>query len=135
MNKIPPPNIPSTARDFSFNGLVVPARVVDVYDGDSCKCIFTFNGIYQRFTCRITGIDTPEIRTHNNAEKKAAIIARDKVRELVLHKIVKLSCFDFDKYGRLLVDIEYDDIPSLSKYLINNGYGYQYDGGTKQEFT
>ena len=85
--------IPEKAPKFSFNGMVVPARVSSVYDGDSVKCIFPYRGIYNEFKCRLIGIDTPEIRNKNLREKELGIKARDELRKLVFiaEKLVLLS--------------------------------------------
>jgi hypothetical protein len=47
----------------------------------------------------------------------------------------KPKCFDFDKYGRLLIEI-YDGstVKSINQEMIDNSYAIAYDGGTKQEF-
>ena len=45
---------------------------------------------------------------------------------------MKLSCKDFDKYGRLLVEVYDDDTVSINNWLIDNGYAFAYDGGTKK---
>lgn len=123
--------IPDDAPKFSLRGLKVPARVVDVYDGDSVKCIFDFRGRFAKFTCRIANIDTPEIRNKDLDDKKRAIEARDALRQVCLNQIVKLECYDFDKYGRLLVDFSVNNIPSISQWSLDNGYAKEYHGGKK----
>jgi endonuclease YncB( thermonuclease family) len=57
-------------------------------------------------------------------------------------KIVQIKCGSFDKYGRLLATLYICDteetIPNgvnVNNQLIEEGYGYKYDGGTKQPFT
>ena len=59
------------APDFSscLEGQSVTAKVVSVYDGDSIKAIFPFNDTLLKWTCRIDGVDTPEVRTRNADEK------------------------------------------------------------------
>ena len=124
--------IPEDAPKFTLNGLVVPARVVDVYDGDTCKCVFDFRGNFSKFTCRIYGIDTPEIRNKDLEDKARGYKARDALREVCLNKLVTLTCYNFDKYGRLLVDFSVQDISSISKWMIDSGYAKEYYGGHKQ---
>ena len=51
------------------------------------------------------GSDTPELKTKNENEKKHGLKVRDATREALMDRIVKIKCFTFDKYGRLLIDV------------------------------
>jgi micrococcal nuclease len=125
--------IPTEAPPFSLNGLMVPARIVSVYDGDTFHCIFEFNGKFYNWTCRLDGIDTPEMRSKNPKEKEHAILARDKLRELILGKVVTVKLGEFDKYGRVLANILLDEV-DISNELIRLGFGKPYDGGKKSKW-
>ena len=46
-------------------------------------------------------------------------------------KIVDLACREFDKYGRLLVELYMSDGKKLNDWMVQRGYGYVYNGGTK----
>jgi endonuclease YncB( thermonuclease family) len=116
-------------KKFSLDGLIVHAKCVDVYDGDTCQCIFFLHGEPTRFSIRILGIDTPELRT--GMHKEEAKEARDVLRTLILDNIVKLHCHKWDKYGRLLADIETIDGVNVSAYMIQQGHAVAYDGGKK----
>ena len=117
------------------------AKVVYIYDGDTMHVVFKEFDQYYRWNCRIIGVDTPELRTKNETEKKAGYAIRDKLREMLMDKIVRVKCDAFDKYGRLLLDVY---IPHeltgtnkeqlLSEWLISNHYAYAYGGGTKQSW-
>jgi endonuclease YncB( thermonuclease family) len=127
--------IPIKAQKFLLDGLSFTARITSVYDGDTIKAIFKFRGVYDTWSCRIIGIDTPELRTKNPEEKELGYKARDFLRELVLNKIVQLKCHKFDKYGRLLVDITFgDEGDDVKGILIRNNFALPYDGGKKKEF-
>jgi endonuclease YncB( thermonuclease family) len=99
--------------------------------------VFNIHSNYYRFDIRLSGIDTPEIRSKDLNEKKQAIIVRDFLRDKILDKIVILECKDFDKYGRLLADIYLSDEfgnPSqikINDLLVNNNYARLYNGGKK----
>lgn len=123
------------APDFSdcVNNQTVEAKVVSVYDGDTVKAIFPLNGVMYKWNCRLSGIDTPEIRTRNEKEKEYGYFVRDKLREKILDKVVRLSCGDLDKYGRLLVTIFLGD-ENVNQWLIDSDYAFAYDGGTKREW-
>lgn len=120
-------------KKFSLEGEIYFARVVKVYDGDSITVVFKYNGVYRKWTCRMSGIDTPELRNSCVGEKQEAIKARDFLRALILDKVVEIRCGDFDKYGRLLVTV-YKDEKCVNDLLIDDGYAVAYDGGKKQEW-
>jgi hypothetical protein len=122
-----------TVKKFTLEGLKKTAKVISVYDGDTITVVFKHKDEYNKWNCRIYGIDTPEIKTKNPEEKKAAIIARDFLKDLILEKIVILECLGFDKYGRLLINVFYDD-KNISKIMIENNNGKAYFGGTKEAF-
>tara|TARA_X000000368_G_C22588760_1_gene518421 strand:- start:37 stop:465 length:429 start_codon:yes stop_codon:yes gene_type:complete len=123
----------SDVKEFSFEGEEKEAKVVDVYDGDTIKVVFPVQGKLYKFNCRIQHVDTPEIRTRNKLEKTYGLKVRDLLREKILGKIVLIVCDDFDKYGRLLIDIKLKDT-LLSQWLILNNYAFEYDGGTKKSW-
>ena len=117
------------------NGKTVEAKIVSVYDGDTVKAIFPLNGVLYKWSCRLTGVDTPELRTRNIKEKKHGYFVRDELRKKILGQVVLLECGDLDKYGRLLVKIIcHDGKCRIDEWLINNGYAFYYDGGTKSSW-
>mgnify|MGYP005995995245 FL=1 len=122
---------------FSLCDQEFTCKCVKVYDGDTITVIFKpfEQTSFYKFRIRLSGIDTPELRTKNKEEKKKGIIVRDFLRELVLGKIITIKCSDFDKYGRILADIYIKDMDkSINTLLIEKGYAYSYDGGMKQKF-
>tara|TARA_B110000444_G_C18695298_1_gene526281 strand:- start:166 stop:594 length:429 start_codon:yes stop_codon:yes gene_type:complete len=125
--------VDSDVKEFSFEGEEKEAKVVDVYDGDTIKVVFPVQGKLYKFNCRIQHVDTPEIRTRNKLEKTYGLKVRDILREKILGKIVLIVCDDFDKYGRLLIDIKLEDT-LLSQWLILNNYAFGYDGGKKKSW-
>jgi len=128
---------------FSLNEVYTQCKVVDVYDGDTCKIVIPFNDKLYRWNVRLTGYDTPEMRPrkskpNRDEEIKAAKAARDFLRSKVMNErqLVYIKCGKFDKYGRLLgtLYINENDLMSVNDLMIHHGHGYAYDGGTKQEF-
>jgi endonuclease YncB( thermonuclease family) len=120
---------------FTMNGKVVDAKIVSVHDGDSVHAVFEMFGTHYNWVCRIAHVDTPEVTTKNIKEKEFGLFVRDKLRELIMNKIVKLNCLEFDKYGRLLVEISVPDLkPKVHEWLIDNKYAYTYEGKTKQKW-
>lgn len=123
----------SDTEELSFENQVITGKVVSVYDGDTVKCVFPLNNKFYKWNCRINGIDTPEIRTRSKLEKEMGFKARDFVREKILKKMVEIHCGEFDKYGRLLVNIKLDN-QDMSELLISEGLAFKYDGGTRQNW-
>lgn len=123
----------SKVKKFSLEGKEYDAKIVSVYDGDTVNAVFYFNNDLHRWSCRLDGIDTPELRTTNDKEKEMGVMVRNELRKKILNKVVKLKCKEFDKYGRLLVDIYYNDI-NINEWLIDNKYAVKYTGGKRQEW-
>jgi micrococcal nuclease len=122
---------------FTFKGQSHICKCVSVYDGDTITVVFdtkivTDVGPYYKHRIRLLGIDTPELRTKNLEEKKMGIEVRDFVRSKVLDKIIRIECGEFDKYGRLLATVFYQD-ENINELLVKKGYAYKYDGGTKKD--
>ena len=53
---------------FSLEGTKHLCKVVNVYDGDTCKVVFPFSEKMCRWNVRLTGYDTPEMRPPKNQE-------------------------------------------------------------------
>lgn len=123
---------------FNLDNCLKICKIVDVYDGDTVRGVFEHNGVYNKWTIRMYGYDSPEMRPSRKLEnrdeiKKKAVISRDFLRNLVLNKTVGLECKEFDKYGRVLGNIYIDELnESVNDYMISNGHGYSYFGGTKK---
>ena len=122
---------------FSFEGRKCIGKVVKVYDGDTVHIVFSLTDnepdrLY-KWNCRLINVDTPELRTKNIKEKEFGKQVRDFLKEKILNKIVTIECSDFDKYGRLLVEIFIDN-ENINNWLIENGYAKKYTGGKKNKW-
>ena len=118
---------------FSFKNDIKEAKVLSVYDGDTITVAFPFGDKMFRWNCRLIGVDTPELRTRNKQEKEFGYQVRDHLREKILKQMVRIECDDFDKYGRLLVKV-YKDDECVNDWLVDKGYAFAYDGGTKKKW-
>lgn len=108
-------------------------KVIKVYDGDTitiaAKLPNTDNPIY-RFSVRLNGIDTPEIRGKSEAEKELAYFVRDALSEKIMGKIVELRNVANEKYGRILADV-YLGEQHINGWLVDENFAVSYDGGKK----
>ena len=112
---------------------VYRAKVDSVYDGDTLTATLDLGmSIFRKCSCRLAGIDTPEIRSRTASEKQAALIARDKVREFTLGKQVVLESVEKpDKYGRLLVRVWTLEGVCVNDALLSENLARPYNGGAK----
>ena len=111
--------------------------VIRVLDGDSYKITAPFlpTPLGSTLTLRVAGIDTPEAgwRARCDRELHMASHARELV-ELWFKQVANdysVNLYKWDKYGgRVLGDIQSNKkgIPSISKYLIQNGCAVAYSG-------
>lgn len=135
---------------LSINGLKCYGRLIDVYDGDTVKVILpTFNSYY-KFTIRLNGIDTCEIKSKDKILQDNGIKARDRVLELLTNNkkdtkkdiknllesevfLIWVECFNNDKYGRILANIYKDknEKKSISEILLEEKLAYSYEGKKK----
>ena len=107
-------------------------KVIKVYDGDTITIaskLFSDPNIY-RFTVRLNGIDSPEIKGKTETEKLLAKQSRDALHEMLFGKIVELKNIMNEKYGRLLCDVYLDDL-HINKWMLDNNYAVEYNGGRK----
>lgn len=130
---------------FSFKGRAFIARIVDIYDGDTCTVLFKFNGEVLKYKVRAYGYDCAEMKPkkddpNREKEKALAVAARNRFIELVggTDTVVRIECLEFDKYGRILayfyplvVTPKPDHSNSINQIMITEGHGKPYFGGTK----
>jgi len=123
--------------DYSKTTQFIPpitiGKVIKVYDGDTITIASKLPNndfpIY-RFSVRLRGIDSAEIKGKTMTEKQIAIFARDELHKLIFGKIVHLKDIATEKYGRMLADVYLDDI-NVNNWMLENRLAIPYDGGTK----
>ena len=110
-------------------------KVIKVYDGDTITVAAFLKGQKQcyRFSVRLRGIDSPEIKSHNPVEKLAAVNSRDKLSERILNQIIYLEYIGNEKYGRLLAVVMFKG-ENMNKWMLDNNLAVEYDGGKKALF-
>ena len=129
-------------REFDLNGERLQCKVLKVYDGDTVTLGFKYSSKIYKKSCRLHGIDTPELRGSSPEEKSAAEKARDYLKSLIMDEVVIVDFLKNDKYGRPLVNI-FIIRPRFWKFgkklvsvndLMLVEHANDYDGGKKKEF-
>ena len=122
-----------------FNKFIIPiqyGKVIKVYDGDTITIGFYLYDNYYRQSVRLKRVDTPELRSSNYIESEAAAYVKNKLQEKIMDKIIYLYDIDYDKYGRILAEINLIESKkniNINDWLLNNNYGVPYYGGKKEE--
>ena len=116
------------------------AKITRIVDGDTCDCLIDLGfSIHISERIRVMGIDTPESRTRNLAEKKLGLAAKARFKELCKEAknlcVVKTTKDGKGKFGRILADIilETQSLGKISivETLIAEGHARPYSGGKK----
>lgn len=115
---------------------ITSGLVIKVYDGDTItiasRLPYQGSPLY-RFSVRLNGIDAPEIKSKSEEEKKLAKIAKDKLSQQILNKVITLKNVSLEKYGRILADVIIDG-KNMSEFMVEQKLAVKYDGGTKGTF-
>ena len=124
--KTAPPYVPPVSQ----------GKVIKVYDGDTITIATilpnTIDKTIYRFSVRLLGIDSAEMKGGTFAEKESAIKARDALAKKVLGKMVILQNVGLEKYGRILADV-YCDNMHINQWMLDSGLAVPYYGGTKHK--
>jgi micrococcal nuclease len=104
-----------------------------VIDGDTIDVNIDlgFDVILSKQRVRLAGIDTPESRTRNLAEKALGLKAKDRLKELCGDKLQLLS-LGSGKYGRILGIPHTEEGKDICELLKKEGHAVEYWGGTKK---
>jgi len=130
---------PKIVPKVPFQDKIIFARIEEIYDGDTVKIIVLFGEIPVRFSLRILGIDTPEIKHGEGRlpeEHTAAVKVRDYMRSLFPKNIAKICIRDWDKYGgRVLGELFLETGENVAEILIQGGWARPYHGEKKKPWT
>ena len=118
-------------------------KIKKVLDGDTIDVVIDLGfDLAKTERVRIAGVDTPEKRTRDLEEKALGLDATNWLKgkltetikgdeELTIRTELKGGV---GKYGRLLGWLYVgDSAVSLNQLMIQEGYAWAYDGGTKQK--
>ena len=150
----------STYPLFTLNGYITYAKMLSNYDGDTADIILMYKDIPMHLKARFCGYDCSEMKPllkdpKRDEKKKKAIEAKNRLwylctkeNEVKSHKtLIRIKCGEYDKYGRILITAYNEDYDldtnkneeelfkdSINYQMINEGHGYIYNGGKKEDF-
>ena len=118
----------------SPEAFVYNAPLDRIVDGDTFDCILDlgFDVKLHKQRVRLAGIDTPESRTRDLAEKKLGLAAKERLKELCVGNF-KIKSLGKGKYGRILGIPYTENGDDICQILINEGHAVEYHGGTKSK--
>ena len=129
------------SRKSCYNFRVV--EINRVLDGDALDVTIDLGfDLYKKERVRVAGVDTPEKRTKDDEEKALGYDATHWLEEKLDAAIkgeedlvIRTELVGgVGKYGRLLGWLYIGDAQvSLNEQMIEEGYAWAYDGGTKQK--
>ena len=118
-------------------------KINRVVDGDTIDVTIDLGfDLYKKERVRVAGVDTPEKRTRDKEEKELGLDATAWLKEKLDgalrgddELIIRTELVGgVGKYGRLLGWLYIgDDELSLNELMIEEGYAWAYDGGTKKK--
>lgn len=129
------------SRKSCYNFRVI--EINRVVDGDTIDVTIDLGfDLYKKERVRVAGVDTPEKRTKDLEEKALGLDAthwlEERLSEVLNGSDDLVIRTELDggvgKYGRLLGWLYVGDSEvSLNEQMIEEGYAWAYDGGTKQK--
>ena len=116
------------------DAFVYQAELERVVDGDTVDVTLDlgFDVKLHKQRVRLHGIDTPESRTRNLAEKKLGLAAKERLKELCVGRF-KVKSLGKVKYGRVLGIPYTEDGQDICQLLIDEGHAVEYYGGKKKK--
>ena len=129
------------SRKSCYNFRVI--EINRVLDGDTIDVTIDLGfDLYKKERVRVAGVDTPEKRTRDKEEKELGLDATNWLKEKLDgalrgddELIIRTELVGgVGKYGRLLGWLYVGDgDTSLNEQMIEEGYAWAYDGGTKKK--
>ena len=110
-------------------------EVVKVVDGDTVDVLIDLGfGLTKKERVRVAGIDAPESRTRDLAEKKLGLEAKEFIKQKLDTDDILIKTEKDGKYGRMLGWLYTGEYScSINEIMVIKGYAWKYDGGSKEK--
>lgn len=126
------PPFPTFSQESDALTYIMRAEVVRVIDGDTIvvSCHLPYNLVMTNVHVRLLGINAPELKSKDAAEKARAQRAKKFVEDLLtagsLVRIATLESDETDSFGRTLAWVILPNGTNLSQLLLDNGLAEVY---------
>ena len=116
-------------------------HISKIIDGDSINASINLGfDVQVTKPIRLVGIDTPEVRTRDDEEKRYGLLAKSQLEKLCSNAdSLFLRCVEEkDKYGRVLAELwvrDGDTETCVNQWLCENHYAVPYEGQNKDEIS
>ena len=110
-------------------------RVLKVVDGDTADVSLQLEpfSIYYNIRVRMLGINAPESRTRDKAQKELGLAAKARLTELMSGPV--MVCTNAQgKFGRWLGVFLDANGNSINQQMVDEGHAHYYDGGKRKQF-
>ncbi len=113
------------------------SKMLRVVDGDTVDVEMDLGfGVFMKTRVRLMGIDTPESRTRNLAEKSWGLAAKKRLQSLLEDKelVLQTKLQKKGKFGRVLGTLKtIKDEIDINQLLVLEGLAIPYEGGNKED--
>jgi len=114
---------------FTMKGKSLFAKVISVYDGDTCNIVFEYCNEFVHHRFRLYGINCKEMKPLKSIENREEYIkcakeAKKALEQKVLNQIVWIEFVEEEKYGRLMGTIYSDKFKTINfnQEMIKEGH-------------
>ena len=131
---------------MSLIGITTIGKVVEMYDGDTCKIVLMNNNKLEKYNCRLLGLDTPEMKPPLTKENRdieilsvGSVLFRPKLKQKFYNPLidgVHYIGFDEDENPKNQIEIikekftEIRNQPDLLKSISENGLKWYHENGS-----
>ncbi len=142
-NDIYKDNTLENTPEYTLENCNRKVKILRVLDGDTVDIALYHDDMKKiyKYRVRLYGIDTPEKRPlksnpNRDDEIKASIKSKNALQKIVNDNdsILLAKFYKRDKYGRELCTFYDKNGDDINKWMIQNGYAYEYFGKTKKIF-
>lgn len=120
-----------TLKDYKASFRYSKCRVLRIVDGDTFDALIDLGfGVFTKKRIRMWGINTPESRTRDLAEKKLGLAAKESLKTLLEGGTCDIESLSIGKYGRVL-GVAWVDGLNINIEMLKTAGTTEYYGGKR----